>query len=305
MKQFLKAPLLNGWPLFFLISVPMSLFVVAEMLQTDLSAGAGISHMIGYAVRWAVPFIFLVAAASSVQILFPSPFSMWWLRNRKFLGLCFAVGMAWQGLFIFIVSTFFRDYYFGEVYAFRDELEGTIGYLFLAAMVVTSFQIARKHVTLPQWKLIQKGGLYFLWAYAFSVYWWNLFYYPYIDGYSQPQFHDYVFYVLGFAAFALRIAAWGKRRRQQLQKSNPALATPTAQTVAGGAFVGLGLLGAVTGHLWYDAAYTVLYGPKPSADMAPWLPFWPLEPFLPLLLMALGTWVATYAPAKSAQTAAA
>lgn len=302
MKAMLKAKVLNGWPLFWLISIPMSAFIIAAMMRTDLSKGEGISHMIGYAVRWAVPFIYLVVAASSFQIVFPSALGMWCLRNRKFLGLCFAVGMAWQGLFIFIASTFFRDYYFSEIYAFRDELEGTIGYIFLASMVVTSFQVGRKLVTPDQWKLIQKGGIYFLWAYPFSVYWWNTFYYPQLDGYGDPRILDYIFYLLGFIAFAFRIAAWGKRRKQATEKAGDG-PTPTYLAVLGAGCIGLGLVGSATGHLWYDGVYSILYGAKPSVTMAAWLPFWPLEPFIPLLLLGLGTGLATSRAVKTGPVA--
>jgi len=42
--------------------------------------------------------------------------------------------------------------------------------------------------------LLHKSGVYFLWAYPFSVYWWNLFYY------SQQRTLDYGFYAAGFLA---------------------------------------------------------------------------------------------------------
>jgi DMSO/TMAO reductase YedYZ heme-binding membrane subunit len=92
--------------------------------------------------------------------------------------MCFAAAMAWQGLFIFMMSNYFRAYYFEDVYLLHDELEGSVGYISFAAMVVTSFKFARKYLDTNQWKLIHKSGIYLLWAYAFSVYWWNLFYYP-------------------------------------------------------------------------------------------------------------------------------
>ena len=132
------------------------------MVDTDISSPEGVSYMIGYSVRWAIPFIYLVVAASSVRYLFSGAFPIWWMRNRKYIGLVFAVAMAWQALFIFILSTVYRDYYFDQVFYFRDELEGSVGYIFLVGMVVTSFQFARKKVNQAQWKLIQKGGVYFL-----------------------------------------------------------------------------------------------------------------------------------------------
>jgi len=129
-----------------------------------------------FSVRWAAPLIYVVVAASALQVLFPGPLSMWLLRNRKYLGLSFAVAMAWQGLFIFIVSYFQREYYYEEIFLIRDELERSTGYLFLAAMVVTSFQAGRRYLNAKQWRLLHKSGIYFLWACPFSTYWWNLYY---------------------------------------------------------------------------------------------------------------------------------
>jgi len=220
LRSVLKSKAINGWRLFWLIATPMSIVMVMEVMATDLSTGPGVSSMIGFSVRFAVPFIFLVVATSSLQFLFPGPFPMWLLRNRKYIGMCFAVAMAWQGFFIFVMSNVFREYYYDDIYLLRDELEGSIGYIFLPAMVLTSFQFVRKHLTATQWKLIHKSGLYFLFAYPFSVYWWNLSYYP------DPEAIDYVFYWMGFLAFLSRIAAWGKKRRQAAKKNMPECPLP-------------------------------------------------------------------------------
>ncbi len=127
LEVVLKNKAINKWRLFWLVSLPMCIVMIIAMLGADMSSGPGVSTMIQFSVRWAVPFIYLVVAASSVQILFPGPFPKWLLRNRKYIGMCFAVAMAWQGLFIFIMSNFFREYYFADVYLLRDELEGSIG----------------------------------------------------------------------------------------------------------------------------------------------------------------------------------
>ena len=294
-QAVLKNRIINGWNLFWLISVPMSIVMVVAMLDADLSTGAGVSHMIGFSVRWAVPFIFLVVAASSVQILFPGPFPMWWLRNRKYLGLCFAVAMAWQGFFIFLMSNFFRDYYYEEVFYLRDELEGSTGYIFLAAMVVTSFQFGRKYLTQKQWKVLHKCGLYFLWAYPFSVYWWNLSYY------ENPQPIDYVFYWSGFLAFASRIAAWGKQRRQAAGRIRPDTndaSTPIAFKALGGSLIALGLLVAATGLHWQEPVTDFLLAPAWSANLVLWLPYWPFEPYLSLFIIGLGALLMTKSPAR-------
>ncbi|NQY64400.1 MAG: hypothetical protein HRT38_11825 [Alteromonadaceae bacterium] len=286
LKKILKNNAINEWRLFWLISIPMSIIIAIATMNADLSTGEGVSHMIGYSVRWAIPFIYLVVAASSVQILFPGPFPMWWLRNRKYIGLCFAVAMAWQGMFIFVISTFLRDYYFKEIYYFRDELEGTVGYIFLAAMVVTSFRFGRKHVNPMQWKLVHKGGIYFLWAYPFSVYWWNL-------SYADPRPLDYIFYYGGFLAFAIRIAAWGKQRQQALKKKASGGSTPLALKTLGSAMIFFALIASAIGMHWQKPLTAFLTGKPWSAELELWLPFWPFEPFLPLFILGLGTLLIT------------
>jgi DMSO/TMAO reductase YedYZ heme-binding membrane subunit len=287
LNSVLKTKAINGWSVFLLIAVPISMAIVVELMGVDLSTGRGVSSMIGFSVRFAVPIIFVVVAISSLQILFPGPIPMWLLRNRKYIGLCFAVAMAWQGLFIFIMSFFFRDYYYEDIYLLRDELEGSIGYLFLPAMVVTSFPFARKHLTATQWKSIHKTGLYFLFAYPFSVYWWNLSYYP------NPEAIDYVFYWMGFLAFLSRIAAWGKKRLQAARRNAPHSSAPLALKILGGAVIAFGLFVSATGLHWQDPVTTFLTTPKWSADLVLWLPYWPLEPYLSLFIIAFGTLLAT------------
>ena len=294
LKALLAHKAINKWRLFWLISIPMLIAIVVTMMGTDMSTASGVSSMIGFSVRLAVPFIFLVVAASSMQILFPGSFSKWWLRNRKYIGMCFAVAMSWQGLFIFIMSYFFRDYYFENVYLFRDELEGSIGYIFLPAMVVTSFHFGRKHLSAKQWKLLHKSGIYFLWAYPFSTYWWSLSYY------QNPVPLDYVYYWCGFLAFAVRIAAWGKQRRQVMDRNAAESSTPLALRALGSSIIVLGLVWSAYGLYWQERVTGFLTTPEWSADLVLWLPFWPFEPFLSLFIIGLGTMLATMTAPKVA-----
>ena len=287
LKALLAHKAINKWRLFWLISIPMFITIVVTMMGTDMSTASGVSSMIGFSVRLAVPFIFLVVAASSMQILFPGSFSKWWLRNRKYIGMCFAVAMAWQGSFILIMSNFFREYYFTD-YVLRDELEGSIGYIFLSAMVVTSFRFGRKYLNQKQWKLLHKSSLYFLWAYAFSVYWWALFYYPYNQ---NPRAIDYVLYWCGFLAFALRIVAWGKQRQQAAKRNAPESRTPLAFKVLGNAFIAFGLF--VSASHWQESVTAFLTAPKWSENLVLWLPYWPFEPFLSLFIIGLGAMLVT------------
>ncbi len=286
LKELLKNKWVNNWNLFFLISLPISAFMFVPLLSFESITGAEISEMISFSVRWAVPFIYLVIAISSLQILLPNAFTRWLMRNRKYIGLVFAVAMAWQGLFIFIMSYYFHDYYFSEIYYFRDEIEGSIGYIFLAAMVVTSFDFGRKLVDSEQWRIIHKSGIYFLWAYPFSVYWWAISYY------GNPLMIDYLFYWLGFFAFLTRIVAWGIKRNQKISKKTGI-----------DAFIGLfliafGLSLSVLSLYWQNSITQTLTSFSWSSTLELWLPFWPFEPFLSLMIIGLGTMILTKENAK-------
>ncbi len=209
LQALFNNPLLNHWKLFFVVSGLISLSTVLTAAQLDLSTAESISSMIKYTVRCAVPFLFLVFLASSLQVVLPSLFSRWLARNRKFLGLCFASAMAWQALFILWLATIHSHYYAEEVYNLSDTIEGVGGYLFLLAMVATSFEFGRSRLTVKQWRNLHKAGIYYLWAYAWSVYWYELYYY------GTLELIDYVFYWFGFGAWGLRILAWSKKEKKK------------------------------------------------------------------------------------------
>ena len=162
LSKFLRKKSVNNWYLFWLISGPVSITMLVAMLRGDLSTGQGASSMIQLSVRCAVPVLYVAFSASSVHALFSSDWSAWMLRNRKYFGLCFAVAMAWQALFILWMVVVFTDYYVNEVYVPRDAIEGVVGYLFLIAMVLTTFRFGRKRISRKNWRTLHKSGSYFL-----------------------------------------------------------------------------------------------------------------------------------------------
>ena len=290
MNKVLKSTAVNGWSLFWIISGPISLAMIIGMLRSDLSSGPAVSAMIQASVRCAVPWLFLAFAASSVQILWPGPLGLWLSRNRKFLGLCFAAAMAWQGFFILWMVLIYGDFYIDDVYVMRDAIEGVVGYLFLTAMTLTSFMPVRKHMTPKSWKLLHKSGIYFLWAYAFSVYWWNLFYY------DSPGWLDYTYYWAAFAAWSLRAAAWTKKRRKQRAKSGTASTGHRLFGVLANVAIGVGLVAAAFGKAWYPTAANLMTGYSFTRVPELYVPYWPFEPWLPVFIIALGAYLISRSP---------
>jgi len=290
-RELVTSRAINGWNLFWLVTTAISAAMVASMTQADLTSGPGVSSMIRLSVRCATPLLYVTFAASSLQQLFPGPFSQWLLRNRKYIGLCFAAAMAWQGFFILWMVTIHRSYYVEEVYVVRDAIEGTLGYLFLAAITVTSFRCARKRLSTRQWKWLHKIGIYYLWMYAFSVYWWALFYY------SNPVPLDYVYYWSGFLAWALRAAAWSRKKHRAAEVDDPGRQAQSAYGVVGVSAIAAGFLGAGFGSAWFSAAQSLLTGYSFTRLPETYLPYWPFEPWIPVLVIALGTLLLTKARA--------
>lgn len=215
-SEFLQHEIINGWNLYWLITVPISIAVVIAMSGVDLSLAENVSAMIQFSVRCSVPLMYVAFAASSLQEVFPSLFSRWLLRNRKMVGLSFATAMAWQLLFILWLVGIHTQHYVDKVYLLSDAIEGVVGYTFLFAMVLTSFKFGRSRLSNKQWKLLHRSGIYYIWAYAWSVYWFDLFYY------DNPVPVDYVYYWAGFAAWGLRMCAWTKKQWRHTAVQSPA-----------------------------------------------------------------------------------
>lgn len=277
---------LNGWRLFGLITLFISLSVTIQLIRIDTGNPIHISGMIAHSVRLAVPWLFAAFAASSLVTLFPGSLSKWLLRNRRMIGLCFAAGMAWQLLFILWLVFGFFDYYMAEAYSYYDLSEQIPGYLILFAMTFTSFRFGRSLITPGQWQFLHRWGIYFIWAVVWSTYWFELYYYDDI----QPI--DHVYYWMGMAAWIARIAAWGKKRKTR-QKRKAAVVAEAAtrqalpeafKSITTGTLAMLGLLLIAFGGVWAPLALGFLA----NMPFGGWIElFVPFLPMLPLMVAAL------------------
>ena len=204
--DILKSKHLNGWSLFYWIAGINSAAVIAYMPTQDLSLPTGISEMIQMSVRCTVPLLFLAFATSAMAVLFPGKFTRWLLRNRRSIGLSYAAAMAWQLFFILWMWTGHWEYYTGEVYLLGDIILQGPGYLTILAMTITSFHPVRRRMSLRQWRVLHKTGMYFLWFILVDTYYYELTYY------GDIQIIDYIFLVAGLLAYFMRVAAWGRLR---------------------------------------------------------------------------------------------
>ena len=204
--NILKSKHLNDWPLFYWIAALNSLAVIGYMLTQDLSVPRGLSEMIQWTVRLCVPLLFLAFAASSIAQLVSGSFSRWLLRNRRYFGLGFAFGFAWQMTFILWLFFAQRDYYMENVFGATDLIYRYLPYTLLTAMTITSFHGVRKKINRDVWRALHWVGIYYLWYVVEITYWYEI---------TDPKYHDpidYVYVTLGGLAYLARVFVWFRDR---------------------------------------------------------------------------------------------
>ena len=103
--------------------------------------------------------ILFVAAfiASSLYKIWPGKISKWLLKNRRYLGISLAVSHTYHAIanICLLVIT--------SGAAYKSDPGGTLGYIFLIAMTVTSFDRAASLIGKTAWKLLHTVGMYYLW----------------------------------------------------------------------------------------------------------------------------------------------
>ena len=145
--------------------------------------------------------LFLVAfTASSLAILWPNPGTRWLLANRRYIGLAFAFAMAWH--FSFVAYTIWS---FGNPLNAKATAMDVTGFVFLLLLTLTSFRAFARHLSRLNWRrLPRRAGVYVIWLVTTAIYFhgvregWDLFY--------------RVAFAVLLVAWALRVAAWAKRR---------------------------------------------------------------------------------------------
>lgn len=212
--SLLQSKRFNDWPLFYLIFAINSLAMIGYMQTQDLSTIRGLREMIQCSVRVSVPLLFLAFAASSIAPHVPSALRKWLIRNRRYFGLGFAAGFAWQLFFILLLLFGHTDHFKARVFTgFEDLVIYQLGpYSFLVAMTITSFFPVRKRMNRKVWYAIHWIGIYYLW--------WNvtLTYYEYLFLYGSNKIIDYIYFTLAYLA---RVGEWTRIQIAKLPKAIP------------------------------------------------------------------------------------
>ena len=116
-------------------------------------------------------------------------------------GLSFALSHT---VHLFAIVALVEIAYGGDYLQLGDIAGGSVIYLFIFAMAVTSNDASVKLLGAKNWKRLHKAGSYLIWIGLFSIYFENAL--------ETDALHYWLYVLLGVSLFLLRVGAfWDKR----------------------------------------------------------------------------------------------
>ena len=196
---------LNGWSLFYLVAALTFASIGIGLVITGIFTPEATVSMIRLSVQLASLWIFLAFVARPLVQLYPGSFSKWLLCNRRYIGLSFAAGFAWQAVFIAVLLALYPDYYWQVLHNTADLILRMLSYLLLLALTVTSFFPVRRAMRPKDWRVLHLVGVWYFWAAIWVSYAEGL-----LSG--DTRIIAFVYVVAGLVVLTVRLAAYLKNR---------------------------------------------------------------------------------------------
>jgi len=187
---------LRGWNLVGWTALAVGL--LCAILLASLGTGReGLGAVMRWTARVSALLFFAAFSASSLARLRPGGFTRWLLANRRYVGVSFGVSHTWH--LAAIAAWAARPETLLEL---RGIVFGGLAYVFLAAMVATSFDRSAAWLGARRWKLLHTAG---------GSYIWFIFTFTFAGSVGSSSVSA-VFLALALATLGLRVAA-GRARR--------------------------------------------------------------------------------------------
>jgi hypothetical protein len=200
---------MNGWRL---TGVLTALLCAMSLALLALNAGdiEGIRLVIRATARTSLLLFVLAFTASALVELAPSDLTRWQRRNRRYLGVSFAVSHVIHLAAILALASLDRELFWKLTNLGTIVLAGA-AYLFIAAMTATSFDRTAAWLGPRNWRRLHLIGGWYIWiSFAVAV------------GKRVPLDRFYwPMAVLVLAAAAVRLIAMARRNRRRASLGAP------------------------------------------------------------------------------------
>ena len=124
------------------------------------------------AIAWSTKISFtlfcMAFVASALHKRMKNSFSFWWLMNRKYFGISFAINHLIHLGFLLVLQQVFHPVF--NMAPSTSLMAGGMAYLFVVLMLLTSFETFAKHLSRKNWKLLHTIGGYWIWVIFLSTY---------------------------------------------------------------------------------------------------------------------------------------
>ena len=142
------------------VSALLLLAMSVAILAWEGTGEPGLRMLVRATARTSLALFGTAFAASSLRRLWPTPATGWLLRERRYLGLSFAVSHALHALAIYALALVLGD-------AFEIDLVTILGgggaYLMIALMAATSSDRAVARLGRRRWRMLHLVGGYWIW----------------------------------------------------------------------------------------------------------------------------------------------
>lgn len=155
----------GGWPLVGWAAAILTIFFAVIALAVGVTE-PGVRALVRTSAQTSFVLFLAAFVASALQRTWPTPVSCWLLKNRRYLGVSFAVSHTMHLAFIIALTRVAADFTTGPAAL----IGGGMAYVFIAAMTATSFDRTTQWLGARTWRRLHTVGMYWIWAIFFVSY---------------------------------------------------------------------------------------------------------------------------------------
>ena len=192
---------LSGWPIVGWCSLVL-VVLMAALLAAYGTDEAGVRVVVRMSAKTSLLLFMSAFVASAAYQLWPGAQTRWLLANRRYVGVSFAVSHFIHLLTLVALARVSTE--FAASLNALTLIGGGMAYVFIAAMVATSFDRTAAWLGPRAWRRLHVVGLYYIWGIFFNSYLPRAIMSP-----------AYIPFALVLAAgLGVRIVAWRRRRQR-------------------------------------------------------------------------------------------
>jgi methionine sulfoxide reductase heme-binding subunit len=154
--------MLNGQGLFVIIALAMGA-VVWAVLYSGAFGVDSIRLTVRMTARFSLMLFLAAFCASALQKFWPSNFTLWLVRNRRWLGLSFAFSHLLHAIVLVMFLNVDPALFWSMVKTINLVLGGT-GYFFITLLAATSFDAAVRKLGPARWKQFHTLAVWVVWG---------------------------------------------------------------------------------------------------------------------------------------------